>query len=179
MFRDDLEKRMAYAFRRAARAMAVTSSTTSVAFFANIASPMLPIRAFGVFAGVIVPINYLLVCIVMPPAIIFYDKYIHGCFHNLCCLIFCCRKRKIEEVNESETEITYTGLDKFFRTYWNSGVKKMKYVIIISVFVWFVCALNKARKIGPVTKEEEFIPKDHPIMIPINILNDNFTQSED
>ena len=48
-----------------------------------------------------------------------------------------------------------------------------------AVFVWFVYALNKARKIGPVTKEEEFIPKDHPIMIPINILNDNFTQSED
>jgi hypothetical protein len=28
-------KRMTYAFRRAARAMAITSSTTAVAFFAN------------------------------------------------------------------------------------------------------------------------------------------------
>ena len=109
MFRDDLEKRMAYAFRRAARAMAVTSSTTSVAFLANLASPMLPIRAFGVFAGVIVPVNYLLVCIVMPPAIIVYDKYLHGCCHSLCCLIFCCRKRKIDEAKESDTEITYVG----------------------------------------------------------------------
>jgi predicted RND superfamily exporter protein len=101
MFRDNLEQRMAYSFRRAARAMAVTSSTTSVAFMANIASPMLPIRAFGVFAGVIVPINYLLVCMLFPPATIIYDKYIHGCFHNLCCLIFCCRKRKVAEVDNS------------------------------------------------------------------------------
>ena len=53
--------------------MAVTSSTTSVAFFANITSPMLPIRAFGVFAGVIVPVNYLLVVMVLPPATIIYD----------------------------------------------------------------------------------------------------------
>jgi protein dispatched 1 len=103
MFKNDLNRRMAYSFRRAARAMAVTSSTTSVAFFANIVSPMLPVRAFGVFAGVIVPINYLLVVMVFPPATILYDKYIHGCCHNLCCLMFCCRKRKVAE--EEETDV--------------------------------------------------------------------------
>jgi protein dispatched 1 len=32
---DTMEKRLTYAFRRAARAMAITSSTTAVAFFAN------------------------------------------------------------------------------------------------------------------------------------------------
>ena len=102
MFKHDLERRMAYSFRRAARAMAVTSSTTSVAFLANITSPMLPIRAFGVFAGVIVPVNYLLVVMVFPPAAIIYDNYIHGCCHNICCLIFCCRKRKIDAEEEDE-----------------------------------------------------------------------------
>ena len=101
MFKDDLERRMAYAFRRAVRAMAVTSSTTSVAFMANIASPMLPIRAFGVFAGVMVVANYILTVLLFPPAIIIYDHYIHGCFHNLCCIIFCCRKRKIDVVEET------------------------------------------------------------------------------
>ena len=101
MFKDDLERRMAYSFRRAARAMAVTSSTTSVAFMANIASPMLPVRAFGIFAGVIVPVNYLLVVMMFPPATIIYDRYIHGCCHNLCCLMFCCRKRKIDVVEDT------------------------------------------------------------------------------
>jgi hypothetical protein len=32
---DTMLKRMTYAFRRASRAMAITSSTTAVAFFAN------------------------------------------------------------------------------------------------------------------------------------------------
>jgi len=44
-------------------------------------------------------------------------------------------------------------------------------------FVWFAFALNKAYQLGPLTEEEEMIPKDHPVMIPINIMNDNFTQS--
>jgi predicted RND superfamily exporter protein len=178
MFRDNLEKRMAYSFRRAARAMAVTSATTSVAFMANISSPMLPIRAFGVFAGVIVPVNYLLVCMLFPPATILYEKYINGCFHNLCCLIFCFRKRKIAEVVNSGEQV-FTDSEKFFRIYWNTGVKKMRWVIVVFTFAWFFFAANKARKIGPLTKNEEFIPMDHPIMIPINILNNNFTASDE
>ena len=100
MFKDDLERRMAYAVRRASRAMAVTSSTTSVAFLANFASPMLPIRAFGIFAGVMVPVNFFLTIVVFPPSVLIYDKYIHGSFHNLFCLVCCCRKRKIDAIEE-------------------------------------------------------------------------------
>jgi predicted RND superfamily exporter protein len=37
---DTLEKRLTYSFRRAARAMAITSSTTAVAFFANALTPI-------------------------------------------------------------------------------------------------------------------------------------------
>ena len=44
--------------------------------------------------------------------------------------------------------------------------------------IWFVFALNKASQLGPLTEEEEMIPKDHPVMIPLNILGDNFTQTE-
>ena len=43
VFQDDKKKRMAYAFRRGVRAMAVTSSTTSVAFLANVFSPLMEI----------------------------------------------------------------------------------------------------------------------------------------
>jgi predicted RND superfamily exporter protein len=69
-FEGNIHKRMAFAFRRAARAMAVTSSTTSVAFMANVFSPLMPIRGFGIYSGVIVPVNYLLVVMILPPAVI-------------------------------------------------------------------------------------------------------------
>ena len=77
-FKGNVYKRMAYTFRRAVRAMAVTSSTTAVAFFVNITSQLMPIRAFGIFAGVIVLVNYILVVLFFPPTIIFYEKYING-----------------------------------------------------------------------------------------------------
>ena len=44
--------------------------------------------------------------------------------------------------------------------------------------IWFVFALNKASKLGPLTEEEELIPGDHPVMIPIRVLKDNFTRAE-
>jgi len=76
IFNGNKRKRMAYTFRRASRAMAVTSSTTAVAFFANMFSPIMPIKAFGLFAGVIVPANFFLVIMVFPSAVIFYEEHI-------------------------------------------------------------------------------------------------------
>ena len=94
-FNGDLHKRMAFAFRRGARAMAVTSSTTSVAFMANVFSPIMPIRGFGIYSGIIVSVNYLLVVMILPPATIWYERYIDGCITNFCCkIIFCFNKTK-------------------------------------------------------------------------------------
>ena len=68
------KKRMAYTMRRSVRAMAVTSATTAAAFFANYWSPIMPIQSFGIFAGVLIPINFILVSILIPPATIWYEK---------------------------------------------------------------------------------------------------------
>ena len=73
IFEGDIQKRMNYTVRRAARAMAVTSSTTAVAFFANFFSPIMPIKSFGLFAGIIIPMNYMLVCLLMPAIIIYKE----------------------------------------------------------------------------------------------------------
>lgn len=79
------KRRLAYAFRRGCRAMSVTSSTTAVAFFANLFSPIMPIRAFGVFSGVLIPMNFILVIIVMPPAVIWWEKNINEPYKVCCC----------------------------------------------------------------------------------------------
>ena len=93
---------MAYAFRSSARAMAITSSTTSVAFFANIFSPLLPIKTFGIFSGVIIPVNFILVVLFMPPAVIIYEEYIADKF---CCCCKCeCIRKKVKKSASSEDE---------------------------------------------------------------------------
>lgn len=94
----DIKKRMAYSFRRGVRAMTVTSSTTAVAFFANAFSPIMPIRSFGIFTGVLIPINFLLVVMIMPPAVIYYEfnimKKYTKCFG--CCPNTCCKKENVD-----------------------------------------------------------------------------------
>lgn len=83
--------------------MAVTSSTTSVAFLANVFSPIMPIRGFGIYSGIIVPVNYLLVVMILPPAVIWYERHIDGCITKCCCKIFfCCNTKKAN--NEIEED---------------------------------------------------------------------------
>ena len=79
---------MAYSFRRAYKAIAVTSSTTSVAFGSNIFSPIVPIRAFGFQSALIVLVNYFMVVMIMPSVQITYECY----FMEKC--NFCSRIKK-------------------------------------------------------------------------------------
>ena len=63
---NDLYRRMAYTFRRSFQAIMVTSSTTAIAFLSNALSEIRPIRAFGIFAAIIIPVNFFIVILVMP-----------------------------------------------------------------------------------------------------------------
>ena len=81
-FEGNRNMRMSYSWKRAVRAMAVTSSTTSVAFLANGFSPIMPIKAFGIYAAIIIPANYLLVVFIFPPAVIWYENKLEG---KVCC----------------------------------------------------------------------------------------------
>ncbi len=56
--------------------MLVTSLTTAVAFAATSLSKIVPISTFGIFAAIIVPINYMLVILAFPPFVIVHEKYL-------------------------------------------------------------------------------------------------------
>jgi predicted RND superfamily exporter protein len=135
----DKKRRMAYAFRRGVRAMTVTSSTTTVAFFANVFSPIMPIQAFGIFSGVLIPVNFLLVVMIMPSAVIFYEDKMEG---KTCCGAF----KKNEptqpeaEANDLTKEKTYelSIVEKFFDERCNTMVFKGRYFIFFCSLAWFI-----------------------------------------
>ena len=79
-----LELRLSWAFRRAATAMLVTSTTTSASFLANLVSPIPPIRVFGIFNGILIFANYAFVITWFPTVVVLHDKY---CAKRSCC---CC-----------------------------------------------------------------------------------------
>lgn len=151
VFGNDKKKRMAYAFRRGVRAMAVTSSTTSVAFFANIFSPLMEIKAFGIFSGVIIPINYFLVVMLFPPAVIIYEKF------KCCC---CCQREKdlSEELFEKQNRLREQGQDpemqmsmieRVFNNQINTIVFKGRWVIFVLSLAWFIVVAITASNMGP------------------------------
>ena len=99
-----LVTRMSWAYRRSARAMLITSLTTSVAFFATGISKIAPIRFFGVFTGILVLLNFALVCTWFPCVIIVYTQYIEGTTWKLFCTRFwICRLPKREHGPEQDT----------------------------------------------------------------------------
>ena len=91
-FQGNYHMRMSYSFKRAIKAIAVTSITTAVAFLANVFSPIMPIQSFGIYAAIIIPVNYILVVCMFPPAIILYER--HFAKYVFCCCI--CRRLKEE-----------------------------------------------------------------------------------
>lgn len=65
---------MAVTFKRASKAMLATSSTTSAAFFATGFSAIMPISSFGIYAGILIPVNYILVITFFPAILIYWEK---------------------------------------------------------------------------------------------------------
>lgn len=64
-----LEKKLAFTLDRAFRQMFVTSCTTSAAFLANFFSSLLPICTFGIYAALIVQVNFMLAVTYFPLAL--------------------------------------------------------------------------------------------------------------
>jgi protein dispatched 1 len=119
----DKKKRMAYTFRRASRAIAMTSSTTCAAFLANTLSPLMPMKSFGIYAGLIVPINFILVISFFPAAIIILDSNLQ----------YCCSKKNdnnnLKNANDIPKEVIEhekswnAKVEKFYETTFSDNVR--------------------------------------------------------
>ena len=81
-----LAHRMSNCYRKASLAMLFTSFTTAVAFIVSATSTFVVIYSFGVFAGVLVAVNYLSVIIFFPCVVVTYHIYWEK-YKCCCCYI--------------------------------------------------------------------------------------------
>ena len=142
--------------------MTVTSSTTAVAFFSNAFSPIMPIRAFGIFTGVLIPINFFLVVMIMPPAVIYYEFNIKNKYTKC---FGCCKKDDLDQGENSEqaVEPEESKIEKFFDNTWNRMVHKFRYPIIALSLCWAGVTFVFATKMTPQTERERFLKDNHPL----------------
>jgi predicted RND superfamily exporter protein len=160
LIRNDIRMRLAYSFRRAARATATTSSTTSVAFLANAFSPIMPIASFGIYAAVIITVNYALIIMVFPPLIIWYEN----CLKERYCPYM---KKYTEDkvIDISDDTLEEGRLEQFFGGNWNNMVKTYRYLIVALFLIWTAVAGIFASKLTPLSQEEKFLPESHQIEV--------------
>ena len=74
-----VQARTAYVVRRCGTAVLITSLTTSCAFFANCASPIVNIKCFGVFAGLLVLADYVTMMLWLPAVVVMHHRYCRCC----------------------------------------------------------------------------------------------------
>ena len=103
-----LAHRLSDAYKRSSISMFITSLTTVIAFFASSFSPLLPAKTFGVFAGLLVIVNYISVIIFFPTVVIMYHIYFAQ-FKWPC--LSCCpvRKRQSEDQNTPSDNTVSNG----------------------------------------------------------------------
>ena len=96
----DLIERMSYSYKRAAHAMAVTTFTTVIAFLATAFSPIMPISAFGIWAALVIFVNYLFMITYFPCCLSWYHQYIRK-YEKCPCSRFCRSRKKLNNAEEN------------------------------------------------------------------------------
>ena len=170
----DRRRRLPYAFRRAVRATATTSSTTAVAFLANTMSPLMPMRSFGIYCAVLITVNYILLLLFLPPLIIWYEDNLAQRSY-----LSCCRK---PTSSASSTAVADPGhakniIQRLFGDVINPIVAKFRWLFIILFAIWSCIAVNMASKLTPLSKHEKFLKDHHPINVLLDRSNEEFGAS--
>lgn len=138
----------------------------------------MPISAFGFFAGILIPVNFLLVVTFFPALMMVQEKYLSN---------LCCKKKKEDDYKDNDpsnsalrkstnkpvtqsqfgvgnTQINFTAsqkliqgsfLEKFLFNHYNSFIFKARYVIIFLVVCWTGVACWRGFQISPLTEPEE------------------------
>ena len=176
-----LEERMSYAYKRAVKAMSVTTLTTAVAFYATAASPIMSISTFGIFTGTLVMLQFVLVITAFPSALIIWHRFwrhrsILNCFRapkpeseveetvenpsdsaapSKFCGIFPKKKKR------SESE--YRPIERFFNGFWTNLTHKIRYPLISLGFLIIGACIWLSTRLETPRETEKFLPDDFPL----------------
>lgn len=189
---ESMESRMSWVYRRTGTAMAITSATTCSAFLCTLITPLTSIQSFGIFAAVVIFIDYVLVMTLFCTAVVIYhDRFEdRGCFG--CCCTDCSRtdpsptasaKTALEQPGGSEEDEDAAKGDvvsEFFRTkvagFINQGM--VRAVIGVVLAVWLGIAIWQTTLIEATKEAEQFLDENHPLQKSIAILNTEFPTAD-
>lgn len=178
---------MSWSYKRAVKSMLVTSFTTSVAFFSTVGSPVMPISTLGIWAGMLVLFQFVLVITIYPSALVIWQRSLRnqGLFSK-----FCNRRIKQEEdsalVGDSQKHMTCFNqnrasegelrlIEKFFNGTWTEFTFRAKWPLLILSIALISTSTWLATKLDTPNTPEKFLPQEHPIQVATDIVRFRIT----
>lgn len=190
----DLITRMSWTYRRAVKAMTVTSFTTAAAFFVTASSPITPISTLGVWAGTLILLQFFLVITVYPCAVVMWHRFWR---QRLFVRFF----RKVEpDMVEQEARTPlwhrlipkrwrpevkpnagddYRLIERFFHGKWFRFVTAARFVLILLGAAAVAVSIWLATELKPPETEEDFLPASHPVNVAFDTLTDGFPRGDE
>lgn len=152
----------------AAGAMALTTSTTAVAFFATCICPVPPILCFAVYCGLMIVFNYVLNILFVFPALCLYDIWLQGGSRS--CLISIGRKEgtatdSVDEldVEDPEKPTKLSLIHRILKVYYSLLHRFNWYVFVACIAAVAACCYAAFSLSLPDTTEVRLLPEDHPL----------------
>ena len=181
--RGDEVARMKYTLSRAARACFVTKFTTMCAFIAAATSPLMPTRAFGIFAAVMVALCWILVTVYYPAIIMIHHRHISK---------YCRKSSKISasdtsqgskeriqvDVDNLDTS-QFTKLERFFHGPFYEKVYKLRLPIFYFLLAFAGVMGYLTSQLKPATKQDIALPKSHIFYRTLTSLENDYPPSQE
>eukprot|EP00980_Cylindrotheca_fusiformis_P007084 scaffold1482_cov120-Cylindrotheca_fusiformis.AAC.26 len=183
----DMETRMSWIYRRTGTAMAITSATTCAAFLCTLNTPLTSIQSFGIFAAIVIFIDYVLVMTLFCAAVVIY----HDRFEDNSCCGCCwpCGTLKPSNTDKARHHLEQSGgghgqgdcVSRFFENTFSGIIKTPinRLIIFVLFLIWMGLAIWQAVQIEPTKEAEQFLDEDHPLQKSLTISNREFPTAKD
>eukprot|EP00051_Salpingoeca_urceolata_P017516 m.239317 g.239317 ORF g.239317 m.239317 type:complete len:947 (+) comp18977_c2_seq1:474-3314(+) len=206
-YNDWLQRRLDWAYRRSAKAMIITSATTSAAFILNLTSSIPAIQLFGLVTAIMVIANYVLVVTYYPCVTLVWERYIK--FRSCCCknAVSPCRSGKKEsedyvgpsrgkvtlpnasgdggedaasakQPRQSRTDIqNYRPLERFFHNWYSINVYEKRYYILAAFAIFVAVSIAFAAQLSAADEPTKFLPSDDYLQQSQEVSTEDFKRS--
>ena len=173
-------KRMAWTWKHAGKAMMITSLTTIISFVANASSSFPAIQTFGIFAAMLVLVNYCAVMIYFPTVVMVHHKFFED--KKFCCgvpekvghainkglnLNTVSFNDFVTKKDENGNEVLIyeppkeSAVNHWFRHSFSSGVIAAKVIIVIIFAVLLSVMIINTVKVEPDPNPGQFLPSSN------------------
>lgn len=175
-------QRFKYTVDRATQSVFNTSFTTAAAFTVTGVTPLVPISTFGIFAALTIIVCFVFTMTLFPTTVLLWER---GCCN--------CRKedkattsQAEDEEEERKLEVTKIKLEDLVTwknwplyKYYIPFVRKYdKYIVLVGLCVG-AFGVYGITNVSPLTKPEEFLPKDHMLQVFSDTFGDKWLTGSD